>query len=1399
MILIYLEDRRSTSKMLQNVRYIVMNSISIFPKMKTAMDKLIEPIRSPLQLYLIKRLVLFAERMKNWTVRGNAMFGSIKFDYVNHMFLDKHGGSNVRLFRPLIIDEFPTGEFSEILCEMYFTMLFNKNQDDPTHASFQILEKILEGEKSYEEAKDLNMHLGYGNLDDVDFAKEVINKAKTHMFSSRAIEVGSRLLRQQRGDVFADEIISAAVRPNMNKTLDEFATYKSSSTKVSEKFDPKKTRQNPRRRCIEGVLSLLEEGCVNSFDVVNKYRDEETYYHVFKKNQIGGVREILILPMTNRIRINVLETLSRNICFFDQREILTHGQIKNEAIKACLYSAKKLPKSRAQIHITMDKTKWGPSFVPIQFIYLFTSFKEQLGDFFPFIMDLLIKHQNKKCCLPDRLVTAWDKDVTGRYQHKDPNLQKIKKLFNIDKRLVFRNHSNMGQGILHFTSSLLHLCMIQFRDELYKRMCKKMGLDDEDHQDLLSSDDSYTLLSIEIPESKKGSFALNKLNVFLKAQRVSELLFNCRTSLVKSSVNPLIGEFNSLFISNMTFMPTLMKFALASVHPVNTDSFYRMVKESYSSCRQIVENGGGLDLYLIASKFNKKYCELIYHTDDGSLNNLSNMGIRHIPYHLGNYPIFNPALMVMFGPEYHNYHLYKKEFNEMNEKERTFFMSSHKIIKGGLIETLAEFEDGDTILGGLLRIEANLGPIKQLLRIRDSCKYGREFLEEEIQKNPLLIVKRPEGIKEVLFRTVHKLYTKGASEAMKNIAASIYYGRVAASVSANAYYIPNHEMITTTYRECLEKLVSESVEIANFDNHIKFLYPRHSEYEAFFDLESVKMSFSKRNPFEIQTVQSLSTHRIHTKLNLSVPDILESLWLGKRIKEGEESKFRRDYDIITTFFPLIKPTLQETMNQFSGEEKDKLKAVLLLILKLFSLRDRTLKGVVFGMSSNDLFKTFDTLIELNSSIGYRTQISLDGESHQIGHISYEPIYLAHNHQILSNFSNDSNITLMWDKIDDRVFDIFLTDNNINRNTKKRVFMCLASIGRLYDIESWTKRTGIILHHWIVRQKFDGSYSGDYKVVFYSGLEQMVFESYRDSIFIKKTENLIDPERIWSFISEFLDVMSLDWSDVERKLGRGNYHKVDLRINRSINNMGFNIGLIRVSENISFDDCELDVDDKRTTLVSSYESKLFSVETGLINTFATCEDEDDFEVFGMRFKHFCEMGIFNQNFSLLFKERSFYIQFLTDLRVDKPFISTETINKLSLRDWDKIKVEEEKESFGLDDFSSFMTELIDFPVEKLPAMNEQEKMEDMIDFLVGADVVNSMQTAHKIQHTRRIFKICQNVKYDIISYQFLLELKLNAKIIRTLSKILLNYKKEVLFSLISLYDRLNLYLQSPKKH
>ena len=1403
-ILIYLEDKRSTSKMMQNVRYLVMNSISISPKYKSVMSKFNEAIRSPLQLYLLKKCLEYINRMRTWKISMNVRFGSVKYDYKNHMFLDIFGGSNVKLPRPIITDPNGCAEFSEILSEMYFTMLFNKNQDDPTHASFQILDKIIEGEDNFQEVKNLGLHLGYypkekfssQNDADIAFVRKILEKKKSHMFSRRSMEISSKLLRLYLDDDFADQIIMAASNSNLDKTLDEFATFKSSSTLKNFTFNAMESKQNKRRRCIEGVNDLLKEGLKSSFEVAINYKNEDTYYHVFKKNQIGGVREILILPITNRIRINILETLSRNICKYDRREVLTHGVTKNESIRSLLYSAKKLEGTRAPIHLTFDKSKWGPSFVPIQFLYLFTPFKKQLKGLFPFIVDLLIRHQNKHCVMPDRLLTAWNNDEDDK-KHKFVGLQRLKEKFKQTKNITYKNESNMGQGILHYTSSLLHLCMITFRDELYRRWCDDLKLDSKDHEDLLSSDDSYTIFCPELSKEKTTDFVKMKLQMFLQCQQISEYLFNCRTSKVKSSINPLIGEFNSLFITNMTFIPTLIKFCLSSVHPVNTDSFYRMVKESFGSTRQIVENGGGLDLYLCASILNKNYCEEIYHTSNGGVNDLSTMGINYKPYHIGEYPIFNPSLMVIFGPEYHNYKLYKREWSNMNIKEKRLFMSSHKILKGGLIETMAEFEDGDTILGGLMRIEASVGPVKQLERIRRDALLSKEELELRLTDDPLMIIKKPKTIEEIKFRVTHKLYTTGSKEALKNLAASIFYGRVSATVSANAFYIPNGDSEKKTYRECLHHLIESESEYENLDSHINFLYPRHNDYDMFINNDKISMKFHPRNPYEIQTVQHLTTHRIYTKLTQSVPDILDFKWQQKEIPEHLLTKVERDFRLMKEHFPLIRDTIEETKDQFSGEERDKSKAILLLILKLYSLKDRSFKGVIYGMGSHDISKTYETLIERNFSNSVCAELTQEVNYIRLEE-TFDKIYCAHNQTILLEFSESKVRYDLWDSITERELILFFQDPSINKNLKKRVFMCSVTNGFIKNSEDWSGKVGILLHYWHKKQRnIDGKYIGDFDLTVYQGHHKLnvYYNSESDKYFYQKI-GLESPEMLFEFIKEVSSITDKNINELTTKTLQGSWMVQDDRVIKTMG-QGFKIDEMEETYSINLDECKLLVSDDWTRLVDSAGFNIFNIETGLISTDYRPDIKYDFRVFGLSFIKMCNLGCFNQNFNVLYKSRKDCLEVLDDIEINRPKVTAITMRRLGLHDgWSERKIEALSDDITLEDKTDIITDLMDvgdFNINDLTLLlndDEDKAIHEMVDFLLKTDVIFSMKTIQRIQHTRKVFQICKNVKSDLVCRLTLFDMKINKQVIRSISQIMRNGNRgNILNSLISFYDRI----------
>jgi hypothetical protein len=925
-------------------------------------------------------------------------------------------------------------------------------------------------------------------------------------------------------------------------------------------------------------------------------------------------------------------------------------------------------------------------------------------------------------------------------------------------------------------------------------------MDPNDHKDLLSSDDSYTVFCPELLKTNAATHVKRKILIFLQCQQVAEYLFNCRTSKVKSSVNPFIGEFNSLFISNMTFMPTTIKFALASVHPPNTDSFFRMVKESYSSCRQIIENGGNYDLYLLASLLNKNYCESIYHTNETGVNNLmSKFGIKHVPYHLGHYPIFDPALMSIFGPEYYNYKLYKNHYSEMNDKEKQLFMSSHKIIKGGIIDTIAEFEEGDTVLGGLLRIEAAVGPVKQLERIRKNAPLTSDQLKSITMDDPLILLRKPSTMTELKFKITHKLYTNGSKEGLKNLASSLFYGRVSASVSANCFYIPGQSKERTTYVECLRHLIEAESPIEDLDAQIKFLYPKFVDYDLFLNFESRNMSFRVRNPFEIQTVQTLVTHKIYSKLTQSTLEVLEFKWGLKNIPEDLTTRVERDFNILKFHYPLIKESLEKTLEQFSGERENQIKGVLMLILKLFSLRDRSFKAVVFGSGSGDITKTYQTLIERNMSSSITTEL-FDYTLPQSQLHSYEQMYCAYNHHILKQFSEGKTpIGSMWDEIDSKELDLLMTDTQINRNNKKRVFMSALASGCIKDVDEWSGKIGLILHYWFRKQKFQsGLYVGDFDIVLFMGNKKLRCEyNEKKKLYSLTKQNIEDPELLHKFISELASLLQTAIPNIIAKSGNGNYIVQDDKILQTIGD-GFLIRDSKINHIDKFQKCHLKVDNQWIKLVDDVGHQLFNIEIGLLNSTYIASKKYDFEVFNMRFVQLCKMGAFDQNYTVAYKTRRELLKYLDNINVFKPDVTQSTKDRLGLpKDWGERKKEDVEEANDEYDESMDMQFYIDVDLNPedfkdiIGKSTEEWPVTELLNFLGNTDAIFSMNVSPKIQNTFRLFNLIKYLKHDIITRMFIVNNKINKEIISSLSTFLIDSnKRPILYSLISYFDRLH---------
>ena len=1178
-IMIYLEDKRSTSKMLQDVRYLFMNKMSIYDYSGKTMERFESPIRTPLQLYLLKKIIDYFAVSKFRDIVTNMIVGHYDYSPGAVKINDKFSGMNLSIKR--ILTDGPDINFDQILHEMYFCMLFNKNQDDPTHASFQILTKILEGEKNYQEIKSTTkLHNGY-LVDWKSDLKEILLTDKRNQFSRYAIMVGSRLqsISKYNGTFQSGSAhVYASKHSSINKTLDKFSTFKSSSmldrkvysTNLSENnsrmridqenrlkkenkmdweinelyvddYDIKEdnnyelgartTKQNRRRRCVQGCLELINKGCYNSFQTALLCVKNTEYFQVFKKNQIGGVREILILNIEDRITINILETFSKLICSKDSREMLTHGPIKTKCYHEMIRRVRLRNTETKLFHLNFDKSKWGPSFQPIQFIYMFYPYKDKYPDLFNLLLAILIKHSNKKAILPERLVRAWVKDPDNIFKHEmDENLQKLKEEFLNTKILVFNNESNMGQGILHFTSSLLHLCLISFRDELYEKWLKKEHIQDKPYwEDILSSDDSFTCFN---SNTKTAQEAKKVLDGFLNCQEMSERLFNCETSRAKSSVSNIVCEFNSLFGSNLGFHPTRLKFALASMDVFYTDSYYRMVKESFNVCQSLFENGSSLELFTIAHKLNKDFCDHIYGTNEFETDPRQILNCQRIPYQLGQYPIQHPVLMLLFGPEAHNYQIIG-DWNKLTFSEKTVFLQAHSSTKTVDLNLLSDPRTHDDIYGGLHRIQTKIRPSLLISALRRMAPFGPEQIREFIQSNPLFLIRPAETFDEVKMKISMYLFLDNAAESARAINPAFFYGRMSAIKNAKIFYIPTISKKTTTYRESIEWFLENKQSTVGFDD-IQYLYPHLEKFNRLVRFISQDTDeLNPRNLLEAKRFITLMTKEVSFKLNHTISDILFHLWEKPRL----ETSFDRDASTLMEFYPFIKGTLADTLSGLSRIRPEAVQKLALLLMRMMGSRERPLKIINYGDSSDDIDGTIISLLSNNKYEDRSSKYNMTSDVLTEGLSKFEEIKLLSNLSYMfletCNSENIKNPDFL-SKIDDKSLYSFMKNTAIPFVQKKIIFFLLLTSKRASDLIELTKSTNFMISEYLVEQPMDrnGNYFGEGVVKVQTGSTVLILDTEKRMI---KTTNL-DINNTHRLIIESMRLLGKTAKDIEVEHG-----------------------------------------------------------------------------------------------------------------------------------------------------------------------------------------------------------------------------------------------------------------------
>uniref|UniRef100_A0AAU7YCI2 RNA-directed RNA polymerase L n=1 Tax=Exserohilum turcicum mycobunyavirales-like virus 1 TaxID=3229031 RepID=A0AAU7YCI2_9VIRU len=793
--LTYLENKQLTSVTNQTLRYLWMKSLGD-KQFDGLASKFPSRVNSILQSVMLQRAMRSCEQLCKTKLTDLVKVTKLNRDDETGLY-DETTTGVVNLL-PRLFTYGQQVPISYNLNEIYWCMAYNKDRQNAVQDALHIMEKIVKEENKYDKeigarqgAEKVNYFLGHTSLEE-DIAHAHTETPESHFYSSRAVRVGLRL-QDKHPENMADNgswMNSEKLEKILSKPLSDYATFKASVKSIAEYVDPNDLNEakkvGVRTKAIELVAEILEkEELMTAADVAMQYSGDanktfEILIQIFKKGQIGGVREIIILFIKARVMMNIVEEVARLLCKSDKREILTKGRDKRLMMRGDHEEVTSSFPEGTPLQIvkeSYDMTVWCQKFIPFIFSQIHRHHFQEHPGMHALATHIFLAHSNKKIEYPRKLVEQWiiHKDI----KHSTEAMQKVKEKFLKDGKPFLINHSNMCQGIPHYNSSVLGLSCISLRDALFQECLRQMSLKQAiKWRTRLGSDDKGTIIAVDLSE-KSSRY---QLILFGQCERVAERL-HCMELSIKSASGHVMYELNSAYMANLETMSPTIKFSLASTDTIETTSCTTFVNESYSRIRQMRENGCSSLICAYAHLRNAEHFDKIFGTGNNDVNDVSTvfkMPKVKIPYDFGVYPFYDADLQDIVGPEFYNYNIIRR-FGTSNPAVKLLYTS----LSSRDQEEMFKREDDDLLKKDHFGIQQ--GIVRQLAKMRERTNSKAEEVEEFFTKNPFLIVRGPETPQEALMVVRSKLFTKGAAQSLRRTSPAIYIGRLAAYRSARAW------------------------------------------------------------------------------------------------------------------------------------------------------------------------------------------------------------------------------------------------------------------------------------------------------------------------------------------------------------------------------------------------------------------------------------------------------------------------------------------------------------------------------------------------------------------------------------------------------------------------------------
>lgn len=551
-MLLKLDAKEQTQNLLQLSRYAGMQLLAgngCSPT--TVLSKFDENPRSLVCAFYIERLLNSWEQMvKVQPVIGSKMRGGVNYSVTGYIsWVDSQPMDNIEL----------------ILNSWYFHSSTPPVDTDNYQSSAVIMEKLLKAELAYRKHRRAVFW-------DYNFDKDY---HLSHTFDPATIQFCCtsymKMLEKKHGPQFMERVHEKIRMDLGSVTFEELATVKRSVVENANVYHSDADLR--KATVVENLFLHLKEfsGVERPFQnldaLIQRVVQMGNIISVFKKKQ-KGVREILILTFTMRILQRYIESVSRSILSFSETEMMANPHLKESFLNRHEDRARACPSATSTVWSSSDATTWCQGFTPRIFFEFLRPFcpdeiKFDLANILNLMTSKRLRAPNdlrKKKRNFDELGDDWvgSESLRNLFESMDDE--------SLFRDLNFLNCTNMGQGILHFTSSLTHDVFLTGIQDLFQRrgdVVMSFQVSSDDSGVVISGPPQiisimakticsfYPLISARISREKSTIGATKKIYEFNSVWWVQ----NSQIAVMIKSVGP------SLTVSNGTFIKRLDAFS----------------------------------------------------------------------------------------------------------------------------------------------------------------------------------------------------------------------------------------------------------------------------------------------------------------------------------------------------------------------------------------------------------------------------------------------------------------------------------------------------------------------------------------------------------------------------------------------------------------------------------------------------------------------------------------------------------------------------------------------------------------------------------------------------------------------------------------------------------------------